>query len=128
MLGDIANLIHFTDEEAYMLQKAIDSIDDTTNLKQNLKKKPYNLYNYVELADVVVHPEQGKVVQNLISAIDEQCYVEVVVYRFSNSNKISNRIVEPFAFTKNYLQVWCFKPASGKSKLFKVSRIGKVNF
>ncbi|MDI3527949.1 MAG: hypothetical protein PWR03_2133 [Tenuifilum sp.] len=125
-LKDISDLIHFSDEEAYILQKAIDSIDDNTTLKQNLKQKLYNIYNYVELADVVVHPEQGEVVQNLISAIDEHLCVELVDYRSANSNKVSNRLVEPFAFTTNYQQVWCFEHESQKSKLFKVARIGKV--
>lgn len=125
-LKDISDLIHFSDEEAYILQKAIDSIDDNTTIKQNLKQKLYNIYNYAELADVVVHPEQGEVVQSLISAIDDKFCVELTDYRSANSNKVSSRIVEPFAFTTNYQQVWCYEYESQKSKLFKVARIGKV--
>jgi hypothetical protein len=34
--------------------------------------------------------------------------------------------VEPFAFTPNNSEIWCYEPSSGKNKLFKVSRIGRV--
>jgi predicted DNA-binding transcriptional regulator YafY len=43
---DISELIHFTEEEAYILKSAIESIDENNLLKQNLKKKLYTVYNY----------------------------------------------------------------------------------
>jgi predicted DNA-binding transcriptional regulator YafY len=39
---------------------------------------------------------------------------------------VRNRIVEPFGFTTNYVQAWCYEPESGMNKLFKISRIGSV--
>ncbi|MGC8803623.1 MAG: WYL domain-containing protein, partial [Bacteroidales bacterium] len=48
-------------------------------------------------------------------------------YRSSNSNQVSNRLVEPYEFTVNYEQVWCYEHESSKCKLFNVSRIGEVN-
>ncbi len=68
-LKDISDLVHFSKEEAYLLHRAIDSIDGTNVIKQNLKKKLYNIYNYPWLADVVVKPELSRVVHNLITAI-----------------------------------------------------------
>ena len=35
---DISQLVHFTEEEAVILKRAIESIDDTNLLKQNLKR------------------------------------------------------------------------------------------
>jgi len=43
---DISQLIHFTEEEAYILKSAIESIDENNLLKQNLKKKLYTIYDY----------------------------------------------------------------------------------
>jgi len=40
---DISQLIHFTEEEAYILKSAIESIDESNLLKQSLKKKLYNI-------------------------------------------------------------------------------------
>ena len=37
-----------------------------------------------------------------------------------------DRRVEPFAFTTNYVQVWCFDTESQSCKLFKLSRIHSV--
>ena len=62
----------------------------------------------------------------MIWAIEQKLCVELVNYRSANSNKVSTRFVEPFAFTTNYQQVWCYEPSSGRSKLFKVARIEKV--
>ena len=41
---DITSLVHFTEEEAYVLKRAIESLDGGSAMKQNLKKKLYNLY------------------------------------------------------------------------------------
>jgi predicted DNA-binding transcriptional regulator YafY len=42
---DISQLVHFTEEEAVILKRAIESIDDTNLLKQNLKRKLYTVYD-----------------------------------------------------------------------------------
>ncbi|HOT13999.1 MAG TPA: WYL domain-containing protein [Bacteroidales bacterium] len=122
----LSDLVHFTEEEAYILHKAIDGIDDGSTLKQNLKAKLYNIYHYPWLADVIVKPGQGENVHALIEAIEDKRCAVLKNYRSSNSNTVEDRQVEPYSFTTNYQQVWCFEPASKSSKLFKVSRIGEV--
>ena len=42
---DISTLVHFTEEEAYILKRAIESVDGNTSLKQNLKEKLYKVYD-----------------------------------------------------------------------------------
>ena len=51
---DITSLVHFTEEEAYVLKRAIESLDGGSAMKQNLKKKLYNLYDYNILSEIVV--------------------------------------------------------------------------
>ena len=51
---DISQLVHFTEEEAVILKRAIESIDDTNLLKQNLKSKLYSIYDNKILADTIV--------------------------------------------------------------------------
>lgn len=125
-LKDISDLVHFSEEEAYILYRAIDSIEGTNVLKQSLKKKLFNLYNYPWLADVVVKPQLSRTVHNLIRAIDDKKQVVLRNYRSANSNSVSDRQIEPFSFTTNYEQIWGFEISTGKSKLFKVARIGSV--
>ena len=101
---DISQLVHFTEEEAVILRSAIENIDDTNLLKQNLKRKLCSVYDNRTLADTVV---RGKNAPNI-------------------RREVRDRLVEPFAFTTNYVQVWCFDPEDGTSKLFKTARIGSV--
>ncbi|MTT48187.1 WYL domain-containing protein, partial [Proteus mirabilis] len=47
-------------------------------------------------------------------------------YQSPHGGEVRDRRVEPFAFTTNYVQVWCYDPEAGACKLFKTSRIGSV--
>jgi len=123
---DISQLIHFTEEEAYILKSAIESIDESNLLKQNLKKKLYTVYDYKILAETVVHSKDAKNVNRLIEAIENKRQVRLCNYSSANSHEISNRLIEPFSFTTNYIQIWGYESESAKNKLFKLSRIESV--
>ena len=123
---DISQLVHFTEEEAVILKRAIESIDDTNLLKQNLKRKLYSVYDSKILADTIVRGNNADTVHALINAIEEQRQVVLRSYRSSHGGAIRDRLVEPFAFTTNYVQVWCFDTDSKSCKLFKLSRIDSV--
>jgi len=123
---DLSRLIHFTEEEAHILKKAIESIDETNLLKQNLKKKLYTVYDYRILAETVTKGKHAQNVNQLVESIELNKQVILKEYSSANSNSVSDRLVEPFEFTTNYIQIWAFDPASNTNKLFKVSRIGEV--
>lgn len=123
---DISELIHFTEEEAFILKSAIESIDENNLLKQNLKKKLYTIYDYNILAETVVSGKNGRNVQQLVQAIENKKPVILKKYSSAHGNNIRDRKVEAYAFTTNYVQVWCYCPEENKNKLFKVSRIGNV--
>lgn len=123
---DISQLVHFTEEEAVILKRAIESIDDTNLLKQNLKRKLYSVYDNKILADTIVRGSNAATVHTLIEAIEQQKQVILKDYRSSHGGAVRDRRVEPFAFTTNYVQVWCFDTESHSCKLFKLSRIGSV--
>lgn len=123
---EISELIHFTDEEAYILKSAIESIDENNIIKQNLKKKLYTVYNYKILAETIVNNQNSKNVANLVNAIESKKKVILRNYSSGNSSDIRDRYVEAFAFTTNYIQIWCYDPEFGDHKLFNVSRIGIV--
>jgi predicted DNA-binding transcriptional regulator YafY len=123
---DISELIHFTEEEAYILKSAIENIDENNLLKQNLKKKLYTVYNYNILAETIVSGKNGKNVQQLVEAIENKRPVILRNYSSAHGNDIRDRFVEAYAFTTNYVQVWCYCPEEDTNKLFKISRIGLV--
>ena len=123
---DISQLVHFTEEEAVILKRAIESIDDTNMLKQNLKRKLYSVYDNKILADTIVRGNNAATVHALIEAIESEQQVILRDYRSSHGGVVRDRKVEPFAFTTNYVQVWCYDTESHSCKLFKLSRITSV--
>lgn len=123
---DISQLIHFTDEEAHIVNQLIEGLDDTNMLKQNLRKKLCSVYNCTSMASSVVHGANATNVNAIIEAIEQRCQVVLHNYASANTEKVRDRVVEPFGFTTNYVQVWCYEPESGMNKLFKTSRIGSV--
>ncbi len=123
---EISQLVHFTDEEAHILKSAIESIDENNIIKQNLKNKLYSVYDYKILAECVTKGSNAKNVNNLTEAITEEKQVLLKNYSSAHSKHISDRIIEPYEFTANYIQVWGYEPESGENKMFKISRIGEV--
>jgi predicted DNA-binding transcriptional regulator YafY len=123
---DISQLVHFTEEEAYILNSAIESIDPTNVIKQNLKAKLASVYDFKMLAECVVKGENARNVNSLIEAIENRKQVVLKDYTSGHSKKVSDRLIEPLSFTTNYIQVWGYEVSSGKNKLFKLSRIGSV--
>jgi len=123
---DISQLIHFTEEEAYILKSAIESIDENNLLKQNLKKKLYTVYDYKILAETVVHSKDAKNVNTLIEAIENEQQVKLFNYSSAHSKTIRDRLVEPFAFTTNYIQMWAYDVEEKANKLFNIKRIESV--
>lgn len=123
---DITSLVHFTEEEAYILKRAIESVDGNTSLKQDLKRKLYKVYDYDILSEIVVRNGIADNVHFLYEAIKQKKQVMFRHYRSSNSHAVKDRLVEPFAFTANNNEIWCYELESGKNKLFKVSRISRV--
>ena len=105
---DISQLVHFTEEEAVILKNAIENIDDTNLLKQNLKRKLYSVYDNRSLADTVVRGKNAPNIRRLIEAIEEQRQVTLHGYQSGHGGEVRDRRVEPFAFTTNYVQVWCY--------------------
>lgn len=124
---DISQLVHFTEEEAVILRSAIENIDDTNALKQNLKRKLYSVYDNKTLADTVVRGKNAPNIRALIEAIESERQAVLHGYQSAHGSAVRDRRVEPFAFTTNYVQVWCYDTEAGTCKLFKTSRIASVS-
>ena len=123
---EISQLIHFTDEEAHIVNQLIECLDNTNMLKQNLRKKLTAVYNCTSLADSVVEGKNAINVNRVIEAINNRKQVILRSYASSHTGVIRDRLVEPFGFTTNYVQIWCYEPESGLNKLFNTARVGSV--
>ena len=123
---DISQLVHFTDEEAHIVNQLIGALDDTNMLKQNLRRKLSSVYNCTSLANSIVKGKNAENVNRIIEAIDEHRQVILHAYASSHTGSKRDRVVEPIAFTTNYVQIWCFDTSDGKTKIFNTARIGEV--
>ena len=123
---NITDLLYFSKEDASILYSAIESIDDGTVMKQELKRKLASIYDFDIVAKAIVQPEHLSNFRLLNEARKDKIQVRLVNYRSASSDKVSDRIVEPFSFTSGLLDVLCYEPESQSNKMFKVSRIGKV--
>ena len=122
----ISELLHFSEEEAYVLAKAIHSIDDNNILKENLSKKLYSLCEGRNFIETIIKPGKSECVNHINDAIENKKQVLLQQYRSSHGKLVRDRLVEPFGFTTNYISIWAYEPESQRCKLFKTSRIQKV--
>lgn len=123
---EISELLHFSKEEAVILQNAIHSISDENLLKQNLVKKLYALYDFKRVPDTIVKPEHSANIHELIKAIKYKNKVILRGYLSANSKQQRDRIVEPFDFTTNYIATWAYDLEAKACKTFKNTRISSV--
>jgi predicted DNA-binding transcriptional regulator YafY len=123
---EISHLLHFSEEEAFILSKAIHIIEDTDDFKSKLVKKLYSLYDFDRVIHAISKKEESENIYTLLQAIKQQKQVVLQSYKSGNSKNIRDRIVEPIDFTINYTGVWCYDTEDGVNKVFKASRIKHV--
>lgn len=123
---DISQLLHFTEEEAFILSKAIHTIEDGSEMKEKLVKKLYSLYDFDRVIYAITKKEETENIYNLIQAIKQQKQVVLKEYKSGHGKDIRDRIVEPIDFTINYLGVWCYDTEDQSNKIFKTARIKEV--
>ena len=123
---DLKRLIYFSEEEAYIINSLINSLDNTNALKTNLLKKLSAVYSSTNIANYTCNKESALSIESLGEAIKERKKVILKNYESGNSHKVSDRLVEPFEFTTNMIDVWCYDLEKKENKVFKISRIGEV--
>ena len=123
---EISELLHFSKEEAVILQKAIHNISDENLLKQNLVRKLYALYDFDRVVNTIVKREHSENIHQLMRAIKSKQKVILRGYFSANSNEMKDRLIEPFDFTTNYIATWAFDVEDQQCKTFKNTRISSV--
>ena len=125
-LPDFNKLVYFSEEEAWLVNSLIDRLDPTNKLKVNLKQKLSVIYDSTRMADWIDNKSNAANIQQLGKAIQLGRQAVLKDYESGHSHSVRDRMVEPFAFTVNQIEVWCYDLEDGANKLFKVSRIGEV--
>lgn len=124
---DISKLIYFSEEEAYIVNSLINNLDESNTLKSNLQKKLSVIYDSTNIADFVGTKTTAANVEALGEAIKEKKKVILRNYESASSHTTKDRLIEPFGFTQNYIDVWAYDLKNNDNRVFKISRIEWVD-
>ena len=123
---DNMNAAHFSQEETDFLRQLILSSGKDSQLKDAILKKIYLSSETTIVGNHLMKAHLGRIVQDLSEAIMYRLQVKLKNYHSLNGSSISDRIVEPIAFTDNYASLMAYEIASKKNKYFNIERITNV--
>lgn len=123
---DLSKIVYFTEEEAYVVNRLIDSLDNTNTMKQGLRRKLAAVYDATSIDNYIDNKENSANIGTLSEAIREGKKVILKDYSSSHTNATKDYTVEPFKFNTNYIDIWAYDVSDGLNKRFKVARIGSV--
>ena len=123
---DLSKIVYFTEEEAYVVNRLIDALDNTNAMKQGLRRKLAAVYDSTDIDNYIDKKENSVHIGALADAIREGKKVVLKEYSSSHTNATKDYTVEPFKFNTNYIDIWAFDTTDGLNKRFKIARIGGV--
>ena len=123
---DLSKVVYFTEEEAYVVNRLMDSLDNTNAMKQGLRRKLAAVYDSTDIGNYIDKKENSANIGALAEAIRDHKTVILRGYSSSHSEQTKDYRVEPFKFNTNYIDIWAFDVSDGLNKRFKVARIGEV--
>ena len=125
--ADLKNLVYFSEEEAQIVCNLIEGLDSSNTLKANLYKKLIRVYDVTKINEFEGVKSNSANVQALKTAMDNHRKVVLKSYASANSGIIRDRLVEPFGFTNNHIDVWAYDIEKRANRLFKIPRIEWVD-
>lgn len=123
---DLSQLVYFSEEEAIVVSHLIENLDGTNALKAGLKQKLAAVYDSTSISDYIENKGKSEVVETLANAIKSKHQVALKDYSSAHSGKSKDYIVEPYKFTKGYVDIIAYDTEAGLNKVFKISRINSV--
>ncbi|MGN1210940.1 MAG: helix-turn-helix transcriptional regulator [Candidatus Cryptobacteroides sp.] len=124
---DLQKLVYFSEEEARVLTYLIESLDETNSLKSSLYKKLCAVCDTKSIKEYSGSSKNAANVQTLGNAIRDHRTVILKEYSSASSDSVRDRIVEPFEFTNNHIDIWAYDCEKNEVRLFKISRISWVD-
>lgn len=126
-LKDLNKLVYFSDEEAKILCGLIEGLDSTNTLKATLYKKLAAIYDLTSISEFKGSKSNAACIQALQEAMNEHRQVVLKNYSSSHSGEVRDRLVEPFGFTNNHIDVWAYDVEKKDNRIFKIPRIEWVD-
>ena len=122
----LEELVLISSEEAFLIHRMLRSIAGECPLVYNLELKLAAIFDAICITEIVGNKSASENIKELKKAINNHERVVLMNYESGHTMQISNREVEPYAFSTNYADVYAYEITTGKNKIFKVCRIGWV--
>ena len=109
--------------ELQLVRRLLQSAGKSSKLKDSILQKLSLHTGSLPISKDILNARLGKVVEDLHLAMVERRQVVLKKYHSLNTNTVSDRLVEPTAFTDNYRSLSAFEVATGRNKYFNMDRI-----
>lgn len=119
----LQNILHFTDEETYLLSRTIDLLNEKSRSSAQLKKKLTAFLNQEQTIENYLRKEKPAKVLSIQKALKLKQQILLVNYSSGNSETVRNRLVEPFEFKDDFNLIWAFDTELKQNRQFKICRI-----
>jgi predicted DNA-binding transcriptional regulator YafY len=116
----------FSAEEIEFMQELFSKHGKKHLLKDAILQKITIRSDFHQSVNQLFNANLGIFVDLLSTAIKQENQVVLADYYSLSSDSVSDRLVEPVAFNKNFDSVFAFEVESKEMKQFKIERIGEV--
>lgn len=116
----------FNDQEIDFIQEMFSKHGKKHLLKDAILQKINIRSDFNQSVNQLFNANLGIFVDLLASAIKHENQVILADYYSLSSDSVSDRLVEPVGFNKNFDSVFAFEVESKEMKQFKIERIGEV--
>lgn len=117
----------FNDEEINFINSLIQKSGKKNLLKDSILQKINIRSDFRQSINQLFDAHLGVMVDLLARAIKDENQVTLVDYYAISSESVSDRLVEPVAFSRSFDSVYALEVESKQMKLFKIERIGEVH-
>lgn len=124
--SELSQLVYFSEEEAIVVSHLIENLDAANALKSGLKQKLAAVYDSTSISDYIEIKGKSEIVESLANAVKAKRQVLLNDYASAHSGEAKDYVVEPYKFTKGFVDIIAYDTAAGFNKVFKISRIGAV--
>lgn len=124
--GDEYQQISFSNEEVLLLRDLVMTTGKDNKLRDSLLQKIYLQSELAIQGNQILKANLGKMVEKINSSISENKRIQLKGYHSLNTQKISDRIIEPITLTDNYNSVCGFEVETQINKYYNLERITEV--
>lgn len=124
--GDDYETVSFSKEEATLLRDLVLTAGKDSKLKDSVLQKIYLQSEIAIQGNQILKANLGILVAKINTAITENKRVLLKSYHSINTQKISDRLIEPISLTDNYNSICGFEVDTKTNKYYNIERIIEV--